>query len=363
MRILIVKTSALGDIVQAFPILDYLSKKFSNLAIDWVVEKQLTSLVTSHPLIRRTIPISTKEWRKSYFQQETRADIRKTICALQAEKYDLLFDLQGNIKSGIISYVSHAKEKVGYSWKSAPEWANGLFTTKKVAVDKRKPIQEQYLSLIQNYFEDKEPFSWENYPLLLAEEDKASLQDIEDILSTEDAPYKILIAPHSFWANKKIGTEVWVEFLNLISEKFSVWFGLIAGSEQEQGENLNILNQIKAPGACLPKTSLNTLQHIYNLFNGLISVDSMPLHLGATTSIPIFSVFGPSSNSIYAPLGNDHFSIQGSCPYGKTFIKRCPLLRKCPTGACIKNITSAQLFDLFSAWWEKQFIEKKLLDI
>jgi heptosyltransferase-1 len=73
-------------------------------------------------------------------------------------------------------------------------------------------------------------------------------------------------------------------------------------------------------------------------------MDSATLHLCGTTSTPSFSLFGPSSASIYKPLGEHHVAFQGSCPYGRTFVKRCPILRTCKTGACMKDLTAKRIF-------------------
>jgi heptosyltransferase-1 len=79
----------------------------------------------------------------------------------------------------------------------------------------------------------------------------------------------------------------------------------------------------------------------------VIAMDSAALHLCGTTLTPSFSVFGPSAASIYKPLGSQHTHVQGFCPYKQEFIQRCPLLRTCKTGACIKNLQAEELFQHF----------------
>jgi len=69
MRILVVKTSSLGDIIQAFPVLDYLKQCQPSCEIDWVVEHPFAELVSSHPLIHQAIVIETKKWRKNFLKR------------------------------------------------------------------------------------------------------------------------------------------------------------------------------------------------------------------------------------------------------------------------------------------------------
>ena len=97
--------------------------------------------------------------------------------------------------------------------------------------------------------------------------------------------------------------------------------------------------------------SLPLWQHFMYLVDGVISVDSAALHLCGTTTTPSFSLFGPSSALAYRPLGSKHDAFQGTCPYGTTFDKRCPSLRTCETGACLKEVSPDVLFGQFQQFW------------
>jgi len=79
----------------------------------------------------------------------------------------------------------------------------------------------------------------------------------------------------------------------------------------------------------------------------VIAMDSLPLHLAGTTNTKTFSFFGPSSSAKFMPMGEQHHAFQGSCPYGKVIQRRCPIIRTCKTGACLRGISSDTLFDAF----------------
>ncbi|MEI8241352.1 MAG: lipopolysaccharide heptosyltransferase I, partial [Actinomycetota bacterium] len=70
MRILIVKLSALGDIIHALPVLDYLRQAVPGVEIDWVVEEQNKAILEGHPLIRNVISVNTRTWRKAPFSAD-----------------------------------------------------------------------------------------------------------------------------------------------------------------------------------------------------------------------------------------------------------------------------------------------------
>ena len=107
MKILILKTSSLGDIVHVFPTLSYLKKKFPHSQIDWIVEDQFATLLESHPEIHAIYRVHTKAWRKGRLLKKL-WEFRKQV---QSQKYDFLFDFQGNVKSGLLSYLVCAKQK------------------------------------------------------------------------------------------------------------------------------------------------------------------------------------------------------------------------------------------------------------
>ena len=120
-------------------------------------------------------------------------------------------------------------------------------------------------------------------------------------------------------------------------------------TEKEIAEEL----VVALPQQCslINKVSLPSLQNLMTQVDLVLAMDSLPLHLAGTTTTPTYSIFGASSANKYKPVGERHEAFQGSCPYGKKFERRCNILRKCKTGACIKQLEGRQLFDHFNAWW------------
>ncbi|MCX6989457.1 MAG: hypothetical protein NTX49_00070, partial [Chlamydiae bacterium] len=132
--ILIVKSSAIGDVIQAFQALEYLRRKFPHARIDWVVEVEIAPLLKAHPQIDRVITLSTKRWRKALFSKKTRSELKAFVTELRAIKYDLLFDLQGNTKSAFVTMMARAQQKVGFDYSGVREITNLLVTTKRLKV-------------------------------------------------------------------------------------------------------------------------------------------------------------------------------------------------------------------------------------
>lgn len=100
------------------------------------------------------------------------------------------------------------------------------------------------------------------------------------------------------------------------------------------------------------RLSPEALQYLFRRMDAVVSMDSFPLHLAGTTETPVFSLFGPSHGFKYAPRGVNKTFIQGPCPYNEKFIKRCPKLRTCKTGDCIKKMKGDFLASKFINWWQ-----------
>ncbi len=324
MKILIIKTSSLGDLIHTFPVLSYLRRRFPFAQIDWVVEAPFAQLVEAHPHVTRILTIESKKWRKALFR--FRGEMAAFRASLREDIYNIVFDLQGNIKSAAILAQTRAKEKVGFGWKSVPEWPNALFTSAKITPPPGKNIREDYLAVVQGYFNDREPFVVEPVELRVTEAQQAK---VEAVLS--DAT---MVCPGAAWPNKQLAFGQLLVFLKRLNRGpyLFAW-----GTEDERAIGAQLAAHFPQ-SSVLERYPLPVLQHVMAKCSLVIAMDSLPLHLCATTDTPTISFFGPSSAKKYGPLGEGHRTFQGECPYGILFERRCPKLRSCETGACIKEI-------------------------
>ncbi|MBL8309151.1 MAG: lipopolysaccharide heptosyltransferase I [Burkholderiales bacterium] len=135
MKILIVKTSSMGDVVHTLPTISDIAEHRAGAIIDWVVEKPFAALPAMHPAVRRVIPIAWRKWRKSLWQRATRAAIAEARRALQAEHYDLVLDLQGLVKSALWAVQAHGP-RAGYDRASAREPLAAMFYGRTAGVPK-----------------------------------------------------------------------------------------------------------------------------------------------------------------------------------------------------------------------------------
>ena len=332
-KILIIKTSAIGDVLQTFPVVEALQARFPGAQIDWLVEKGCSSLLKAHPGLNRVIEIDTKSWRSALLKRNTWRELAAVCAELRQTHYDAVFDLQGNTKSALFTLLAKAQEKVGYSRHCVPEWPNLLATNRKKRVDLNQNVRSAYLQLVDCHADDNPVL------LQLTEDEKARL---ETILASKA---RVMVAFGSKWPHKMLSEQTLQQWLAKINVPFLFIYG--NNSEKEGAERLSA--QFPGSGA-VGELTLPLWQALMAQMDYVIAMDSAALHLCGTTNTPSFSVFGPSMASAYKPLGRQHGHFQGSCPYQRTFAKRCPILRTCETGACMKDISADELYIAFTSW-------------
>lgn len=342
-NVLIVKTSALGDVIHAFPVVAYLKSRFPNVQIDWVVEEQCAELVRAHPEIRNTLVVKTRSWRKNLFSTQTWKEIGEFRKTVQKQHYDCVLDLQGNIKSGLMTWLSLSNNKIGFGSKTIPEWPNLLFTNRRFDPPSGHNIREDYLYVAKSFFEDSQPFQASGVALNISQELQQKIDHILDnpVLKNK---YQVMICPGSAWPNKQMTSEALLGLMQKLQPDLKCAFLLVWGSQEEKATVQKLHEQFPEKSVIIDRMPLPALQNLMGRVNLVLAMDSLPLHLAGTTSTPTFGVFGSSSARKYQPVGKGCHATQGACPYGRTFEKRCPILRTCPTGLCIRGLTGNDVY-------------------
>ncbi len=342
--VLIIKTSAIGDVIQTFPVLEYLRRKFSKASIHWVVEQGIAPLLKAHPLVDKVLEVQTKSWRKAPFSKKTRTELSSFVKNLRMTEYDLAIDLQGNAKSAVITASARAKVKLGFGWKSVREKTNLLVTNRRINVSPHLNVRLKYLHLVCAYFQETHEFKSEGVRLHMTPMEQERLESLH---SNEP---QLMVCFGSKWANKRLDPAILKDLLQRISKEYSFSFLFIFGDEEEKKIAEELAKIFRERGRAIGNLSLPLWQALMWEVDGVIAVDSAALHLCGTTQTPSFSVFGPSLASSYKPIEERHRCVQGSCPYGRTFTSHCPILRTCDTGACIRQLEAEDLFHAFKQW-------------
>ncbi len=331
---LIVKISSLGDILQSLAVALYLKRRFEKAHITWVVDERFASILECHPCVDTVITGNFASWKRWPFRKSAWIFLR----TLRTCKYDVLFDLQGNMKAALVVLLSRARKKVGYALRSAPEWPSRLCINVPVHLNKNQPIVDQYLTFPQKIF-GVLPFQLEHPGLLFCKKPPAK---------GRFRGRNIMICPHSRWQSKMWDLPSWKALIAKIHTRYLCTFWIIWHHDSER-------SFAEAIGSCansrvVGNLALSSLHSIMEHMHLVLSVDSAALHLCHMTRTPSIALFGPSSGKIY---GGKAAVLQGTCPYKEVFTRRCSHLRRCQA-PCMQSITVESVY----AAVEKQLSQK-----
>jgi heptosyltransferase-1 len=126
MRVLIIKTSSMGDVVHALPAISDMARAIPGIQIDWLVEKGFSAMPTQHRAVQRVITLQWRKWRKSLGDPATRAALSQWRAEMRQQPYDLVIDLQGLLKSALFACFAKGP-RAGYDRQSIREPLASLF--------------------------------------------------------------------------------------------------------------------------------------------------------------------------------------------------------------------------------------------
>lgn len=331
LRVIIVKTSALGDILQALAVAKVLKEHKPDCQITWIVDEKNAELLECFDSIDKVVSLPLYGLKQGFFSFfKTLKIIYRKLKFLEA---DILFDLQGNSKSALIAYFCKVSKKVGFGRKEVAEWPNLLVTNHKISYcPLQKNMTKRYLAFAE-YLLQK--------PLNVDQQGDLPRRNINRL---------IMICPASNWKNKIPDHEEFERFLLKIQTKYGFDFIFVGVQSDVFPAFINAITY--------PKLEWNRWINLMKKVDMVIAADSCALHLAAICQVPTWSFFGPSSQKVYKPMGLMHAGIQGKCPFNISFEKRCPSLRTCQSGACLKQLSHNDYFDAFCEHWETLFNNK-----
>lgn len=144
-RILIVKTTSMGDVIHALPVLHDIRAHNPQMVIDWMVEEPFADLVRANDRVNEIVPVNLRKWRKQGLRYTIQRwkELRGT---LSSREYDVVIDLQGLIKSAVLAKAARGP-LVGPGFGYAKEWIAALFYTKRAGWDPQAHAVERLREL------------------------------------------------------------------------------------------------------------------------------------------------------------------------------------------------------------------------
>lgn len=309
MRILIVKTSSLGDVIHALPVLDYLKQVSPGAEIDWVVDEAFADALRGNPLIARLITVRIREWRHHPFVAATWREVAEARQALSEHLYDIIFDIQGNLKSGIILWLTRGKRKVGFARQHLQEPVNRFFTTLQV------PFRRQDYHATENYLRVVSVPFGRDYPGMKLstdiytgpEEDNAA----EALLATLSDGMVFLFHCGTTWTTKLWTEENWVALAQRVLSTYPESTILFSrGNDAEREAALRIATAIGPRGRMLERYSLKGFAALLKKVDLVVGPDTGPIHLAAAVGTPTVSFYRITDGAEKGPRGEGQVIVQ-----------------------------------------------------
>jgi heptosyltransferase-1 len=320
-KVLIVKLSSMGDIVHSLPVAESLKSKFPDFFIGWAVEEDFKDILHAAPYIDRVYPLNTKQWRRD-LRYNTLREISSAIKEIRDANFDTAIDVQGLVKSGVITYLSGAPFRIGFSKSYARERLSALFINKEMTPPAELiHIIDQNLYLIRDIAGEV----GSAYPrLFLTEKDELWAMGELRRMGIMDGDLKVFIAPGAGWITKLWSSE---KYRNLIIELYKRYQArvILSGSYADRGLIEEIKEGISFPLSQFIGGSIGQMMALLKNVDLVIGGDTGPIHIASALGTPTLSLYGPSAGKRSGPRGEGHEWIQSDIPCSPCFGRECRL--------------------------------------
>ena len=334
-NILILKFSALGDVVHTLPVASTIRKTLPDSRITWLVEERYQDLLQGNPDINEVIPLRTKVWRKNWGRQSLK-EILVTVKTLRDKKFDLALDLHGLLKSGVIARLSGAPVCFGFHRKNCKEKISSLFTNRKAPyMAGGLHVVDMYLTLLQTALGRVEKSK--QFPLRISGEIENRIADFFD--QTPINRPVIGINAGAGFPTKQWELGRFAELSDRIARELGYSI-LLTWGPGEKVKAQQIAEQMKQKSWIAPPTSILESIALYKRMELLVSCDSGPLHLAAALRVPTVSIFGPTDPARNGAYGVNHDSVYKVLSCSFCWRKTCPL----GTKECMRQVTVDEVF-------------------
>lgn len=335
-KILIVKLSAIGDVVQTIPMVEALRAHFPEAQIDWAIEEEASDLILGYPGINRVIVSRRKSWLADLWRsggwRKALREIRAFLRELRSSDYDWVIDNHGILKSGLIVFLSRGRRKIGF--KASPGIADEgsyLFTHERYpALGIERHALERYLDLIAQLGVPVEN------PCLQWPVNGKVQEKVKKILAENGVgfPPLVVIHPMAKWPTKNWPAENFSRLAQALSEKgMSIVF---TGSPEDGKGIAEIIARVPDRNRVRSLAGKTTLKELAGLFaeaDLVLSTDTGPMHLAAATGTRLVALFGPTAPWRTGPYGKGHVVIRRKLSCSPCFRKECETIE------CMRTIT------------------------
>lgn len=293
MRVLIVKTSSMGDVLHTLPALTDAQLNIPGIRFDWVVEEGFAQIPSWHPAVDRVIPVAIRRWRKAWFSAPIKAERHAFREAVRAREYDAVIDAQGLVKSAaLVTRLAHGI-KHGMDWQTAREPLASLFYQRRHTIARQQHAVERTRELFALSLGYSKPTTQGDYAIAC---------HFLNNLNANPVPYAVFL--HATTRDDKHWPEAnWRELIALLSQT-GLRIKLPWGAPHEQERAKRLAESFDYVDV-LPRMSLEEIARVLAGAQFVVSVDTGLSHLTAALDRPNITLYGPTDPGLIGGYGKN----------------------------------------------------------
>jgi heptosyltransferase-1 len=307
-RILIIKPSAIGDVVHALPVLPRLKALWPEAKLTWLITPACAALVQNHPLVDEVILFQRKRWGRGWYNPAALWNLAEFIVDMRRRHFDLVIDLQGLFRSGLITLITGAPRRVGFS--NARELAPAFYNELVDCSWEHDHAVTRYLKIASTLGCPDGPVEFQ---FGVDDEDRKYI----DQLIPPETKYAVLM-PGTNWETKRWPVDRFKKIVGLLKERFGLE-SVTAGAKIDR----KLAEVIGAKFDVTGKTSLRQIVALLERAKLVIGNDTGPLHMAAAMGVPLVALYGPTDPVRTGPYGREESVLRVDLPCSPCQSRRC----------------------------------------
>ncbi|MBQ27468.1 MAG: lipopolysaccharide heptosyltransferase II [Nitrospiraceae bacterium] len=319
-RILLIKPSSLGDIIHALPTLAAIRRTFPAACISWLVKKEWAPILYRHPMLDDIIE-----------GEFSATKLFALVASLRARRFDVVVDLQGLLRTGVLSLLSGAPVRIGFA--DAREGSSFFYTQRICGSMRKMHAVDRYLRLASALgAKERQP----EFVLPDSPDEEGRRQALYTKVGLDGASKLIGIAPAARWVTKRWVAESFAAVADQLQHEGRNRVVFI-GAANEKSEIARVKQAMKTKAADLTGlTTLGDLPAVVRRLCLLITNDSGPMHVAAAVGTPVVAVFGPTSQACTGPYGDGHAVLTSPVECRPCFRRYC---HNSNTNECLRKVS------------------------
>jgi heptosyltransferase I len=293
-RIVVLRLSALGDVIHTIPAVAALRQARPDARIGWLVEAAYADLVRIVAPVDEVFPFRTKAWRRSWWKRETAGEAARALGALRRfARGGVAIDFQGLAKSALAGRLSGARSRIGFDRAAVREKTTLFLNNRRVAVDTSRHVIEWNLELARSAGARAAAPPWVDFTPFVFDEGGR--------LAPYAATHPLILIPGAGHPSKRWSPGRFAELADRAAEELGLRSLVVWGPGEERlAEAVTGRSSAADPA---PPTDLRGLAWLLRSARGVVAGDTGPLHLAAALRTPVVALFGPTDPLRNGPWG------------------------------------------------------------